>query len=70
MPVTVHHHGPVRQVFHPANKPIAVNQRRADAVRKRLSRPRIFNHMVVQGEDPAGSRELISGNLDPSYLLG
>src|SRR6476660_8044428 len=60
VPVTVHHNDAVGQGLKLAHEPVAVDQRRADALRQSLCRPRIFDDMMMQGDDPAGARVLLA----------
>ena len=52
-----------------ADEPIAVDERRADALRQSLRCPRIFEEMVVQRHEPAGFGVFGEGNLHAPHLL-
>ncbi len=51
--MAVHEDGAARQRLEAAHEPIAVDQRRADALRQRLGGPWIFDDVVVQRDHPA-----------------
>ena len=56
VPVAVHQDRPPGQRLQAAHEPVAVDQRRADALGERLGRPGIFHDVVMQRDDPAGAR--------------
>ena len=60
MTVTVHQDGTARQGLQHAHEPVAVDQCRADAFRQGFRRARIFYDVMMQGDDPAGPRVLLS----------
>src|SRR5262249_47690984 len=69
VPVTVHHDRSACQTLQSANEPVSVDQRRTDTLGERLRRPGIFDEMVVESDDPVGSRVFRSNDLDPPDLL-
>src|SRR5262245_28406442 len=69
MPVTVHHDRSACQTLQSANEPVSVDQGRTDTFGERLRRPGIFDEMVVESDDPVGSRVFRSNDLDPPDLL-
>src|ERR1700730_9401269 len=69
MSMTVHQHRAARQGAQSANQPTAIDQGRADALRKRFRRPGIFDEMVMESNEPAGSRVLRRGDFDSPLTL-
>src|SRR5262245_39325410 len=65
----VHQHHLAGAGFETTNEPIAVDQRRADALGESLGRSRIFDQMMMQSDDPAGLWVLRTRDLDALGLL-
>jgi hypothetical protein len=50
-------------------EPAAIDERRADSLRKGCDRPGVFGHMMMECDNPARLRVSVEGSDEPARLL-
>ena len=70
MPVAMHDDNPVGKWLEPADEPLAVDERRPDALGQSHAGSRVLDDMMMDAHNPAGTGILRKGGVDGRELVG